>query len=142
KSWLSHPAVDRTAAILPWGAPADVPKMSPVEASARLLHHMRQSWNFTNPEAPLEQQEVVITVPASFDEIARALTVNAARQAGLVKFTLVEDPQAAFYDFTARHRQDLGRQLEGVNLVLVIDVGGGTSDFTLVQVGKDQTLRR
>src|SRR5262245_10034978 len=107
KSWLSHSAVDRTAAILPWGAPADVPKISPVDASARLLEHIRQSWDFAHPDTPLAKQEVVITVPASFDEIARALTVNAARQAGLDKFTLVEEPQAAFYDFIANHRHDL-----------------------------------
>jgi molecular chaperone DnaK (HSP70) len=142
KSWLSHAAVDRTAAILPWGAPADVSKISPVDASARLLRHMLQSWNFGHPDAPLEKQEVVITVPASFDEIARALTVNAAREAGFDKFTLVEEPQAAFYDFIANHRHNLGVELEGVRLVLVVDVGGGTSDFTLVEVGEGQTLRR
>ena len=82
--------------------------------------------------------DAVITVPASFDEIARALTVTAARRAGFEKFTLVEEPQAAFYDFTARHRRDLVSALQGVRLVLVIDVGGGTSDFTLVQVGEDR----
>jgi hypothetical protein len=103
---------------------------------------MLQSWNFGHPEEPLETQEVVITVPASFDEIARALTVNAAREAGFDKFTLVEEPQAAFYDFIANHRHNLGAQLEGVKLVLVVDVGGGTSDFTLVEVGEGQTLRR
>jgi len=142
KSWLSHSAVDRTAAILPWGAPADVPKMSPVEASALLLRHISQSWNYSHPEAPLQEQEVVLTVPASFDEIARALTVTAAKQAGLNKFTLVEEPQAAFYDFTAQHREDLSKQLEGARLVLVIDVGGGTSDFTLVQISEGDKLRR
>src|SRR5215831_8000578 len=142
KSWLSHSAVDRTAAILPWGAPADVSKLSPVDASARLLRHMLQSWNFAHPDAPLEKQEVVITVPASFDEIARALAVTAAREAGFDKFTLVEEPQAAFYDFIANHRHNLGAELEGVRLVLVVDVGGGTSDFTLVEVGESQTLRR
>ena len=107
KSWLSHSGVDRTAAILPWGAPPDVEKMSPVDASSRLLLHIRNAWNQAHPEAPLETLEVVITVPASFDEIARALTVTAARHAGFEKFTLVEEPQAAFYDFTARHRHDL-----------------------------------
>ena len=142
KSWLSHAGVDRSAAILPWGAPSDFPKISPVAASARLLQHMVESWNFEHPAAPLQDQEVVITVPASFDEIARALTVNAARSAGLEKFTLVEEPQAAFYDFTARHRHDLAVALQGVRLVLVVDVGGGTSDFTLVKVSDDQTLRR
>jgi molecular chaperone DnaK (HSP70) len=135
KSWLCHGGVDRSAAILPWGAPAEVPKLSPVDASARLLTHMAQAWNFAHPDAPIAEQEVIITVPASFDEVARALTVKAATQAGLKQFTLVEEPQAAFYDFTARHRHDLANALEGVRLVLVVDVGGGTSDFTLVQVG-------
>ena len=142
KSWLSHSAVDRTAAILPWGAPPDVEKMSPVNASARLLRHILESWNAVHSDARMEAQEAVITVPASFDEIARALTVNAARQAGFDKFTLLEEPQAAFYDFIANRRHDLGTELEGVKLVLVVDVGGGTSDFTLVQVGENQTLRR
>jgi molecular chaperone DnaK (HSP70) len=142
KSWLSHSGVDRSAAILPWGAPSDVEKMSPVDASSRLLLHIRNAWNHAHAEAPLETLEVVITVPASFDEVARALTVTAARRAGFEKFTLVEEPQAAFYDFAARHRQDLSAALEGVTLVLVVDVGGGTSDFTLVEVGRSQSLRR
>ncbi len=135
KSWLCHPGVDRSAPILPWGAPAEVEKLSPVDASGRLLAHMAQAWNAAHPEAPLAAQEVIITVPASFDEAARALTVTAAKQAGLEKFTLLEEPQAAFYDFTARHRHDLAAALAEVRLVLVVDVGGGTSDFTLVQVG-------
>src|SRR5262249_6487124 len=92
-------------------------------------------WDSEHPDAPLNAQEVIITVPASFDEVARALTVQAARSAGLEKFTLVEEPQAAFYDFTARYRRDLEASLDGVRLVLVVDVGGGTSDFTLVAVG-------
>jgi molecular chaperone DnaK (HSP70) len=135
KSWLCHPGVDRSAPILPWGAPADVAKVSPVEASALLLQHMARAWNHAHPDAPLGQQEVVITVPASFDEAARALTVSAARKAGLEKFTLLEEPQAAFYDYTARHRRDLAKSLETVRLVLVVDVGGGTTDFTLVHAG-------
>jgi molecular chaperone DnaK (HSP70) len=135
KSWLCHPGVDRSAPILPWGAPAEVTKISPVDASARLLAHMVSAWNHAHPDAPLAGQEVVITVPASFDEVARALTVTAARQAGLEKFTLVEEPQAAFYDFTARHRYNLAGALRDVRLVLVVDVGGGTTDFTLIQVG-------
>ncbi|HVV70964.1 MAG TPA: Hsp70 family protein, partial [Verrucomicrobiae bacterium] len=135
KSWLCHPGVDRSAAILPWGAPPEVQKLSPVEASAVLLGHLTQAWNSAHPAAPLQDQEVVITVPASFDEVARALTVTAARQAGLEKFTLLEEPQAAFYDFISRHRSCLATALDEVRLVLVVDVGGGTSDFTLVQVG-------
>ncbi|MFB3818350.1 MAG: Hsp70 family protein [Candidatus Methylomirabilales bacterium] len=134
KSWLSHPGVDRTAPILPWGAPADVSRISPVEASARLLRHLARSWDAAHAEDPLAAQEAVITVPASFDEAARSLTVAAAREAGLERFRLVEEPQAAFYDFTARHRRDLAAVLDGLRLVLVVDVGGGTTDFTLVQV--------
>src|SRR5215217_1448168 len=135
KSWLCHPGVDRSAPILPWGAPADVQKLSPVDASALLLTHLARAWDFAHPALPLARQEVVITVPASFDEAARALTVSAARRAGLEKFTLLEEPQAAFYDFTARHRAELARALAGVRLVLVVDVGGGTTDFTLVHAG-------
>jgi hypothetical protein len=135
KSWLCHPGVDRSAPILPWGAIPDVARLSPVAASARLLRHIIQAWDSVHPEAPLATQDVVVTVPASFDEVARALTVKAAQEAGLEKFSLLEEPQAAFYDFTARHRRDLAAVLGGVRLVLVVDVGGGTSDFTLVQVG-------
>jgi molecular chaperone DnaK (HSP70) len=138
KSWLCHPGVDRTAPILPWGAPADVTRLSPVEASARLLEHMRQAWDYAHPGSPLAEQEVIITVPASFDEAARSLTVTAARNAHLEKFTLLEEPQAAFYDFTSHHRRQLTRALENIRLVLVVDVGGGTSDFTLVQVGASE----
>jgi hypothetical protein len=135
KSWLCHPGVNRSAAILPWGAPAEVARVSPVEASALLLSHLAAAWNAAHPGALLAQQEVVITVPASFDEVARALTVNAARQAGLEKFTLIEEPQAAFYDFAAHHREDLAEVLRDVRLALVVDVGGGTTDFTLIQTG-------
>jgi len=134
KSWLCHAGVDRSAPILPWGAPAEVSKVSPVTASAMFLAHIAAAWNAAHPDSPLAAQEVVITVPASFDEVARALTVSAARQAGFERFTLVEEPQAAFYDFTAHHRNDLGEVLRDVRLVLVADIGGGTTDFTLIQV--------
>lgn len=136
KSWLIHQAVDRQAPILPWGAPAEVPRLSPVEAQAELLRHLANAWNARHPEAPLAQQDVVLTIPASFDEAARALTLQAARDAGfeLQRVTLLEEPQAAFYDFTSRHRDGLAKALEGVRLVLVVDVGGGTTDFSLVQV--------
>jgi molecular chaperone DnaK (HSP70) len=135
KSWLCHAGVDRAAPILPWGAPAEVTKISPVEATARLLAHMAAAWNHAQPGAPLADQEVVITVPASFDEVARALTVTAAQQAGYGTLTLVEEPQAAFYDFTSRHQDHLAKALKKARLVLVVDVGGGTSDFTLIEVG-------
>ncbi|MFZ5444964.1 MAG: Hsp70 family protein [Myxococcota bacterium] len=136
KSWLIHQGVDRQAAILPWGAPADVPRLSPVAAQAALLSHLAAAWNHAHPEAPLREQEVVLTIPASFDEAARALTLQAARDAGfeLSKLSLLEEPQAAFYDFTSRHRDALAKALANVGLVLVVDVGGGTTDFSLVQV--------
>lgn len=134
KSWLCHPGVDRTAGILPWGGAADVTKISPVAASTLLLDHIRAAWNHKHPGDLLEAQEVVITVPASFDEVARSLTVTAARNAGLEHFTLVEEPQAAFYHFSQRHQRRLGEILEKIRLVLIADIGGGTTDFTLIQV--------
>lgn len=136
KSWLIHGAVDRQALILPWGAASDVPRLSPVAAQAALLRHMKAAWDAARPDAPLREQEVVLTIPASFDEAARALTLQAARDAGfpLEHLTLLEEPQAAFYDFTSRHRAALARALDGVRLVLIVDVGGGTTDFSLVQV--------
>ena len=134
KSWLSHAGVDRNAAILPWGAAADVPKVSPVLASASYLAHVRAAWNARHPDAPLEAQDIVLTVPASFDEGARALTVEAARLAGLPRLRLLEEPQAAFHDWLLRHRDRLGDELAASRLVLVCDVGGGTTDLTLIQV--------
>lgn len=108
--------------------------VSPVDASARYLGHLAAAWNVAHPDAPLARQELVITVPASFDAVARALTERAARAAGLEGFTLVEEPEAAFGEFVARHRDCLDRALAGVRLVLVVDVGGGTTDFTLIRV--------
>ncbi|MFM0593509.1 Hsp70 family protein [Paraburkholderia dilworthii] len=134
KSWLSHASVDRVAPILPWGAADDVPKVSPVEASASYLAHVRSAWNQRFPDAPLEQQDVVLTVPASFDEGARALTVAAARMAGLPKLKLLEEPQAAFYDWLFQHRERLADELAESRLVLICDVGGGTTDLTLIAV--------
>jgi len=134
KSWLSHPRVDRTAAILPWGAPEGVPRLSPVAASALYLAHLRDAWASRFPEHPLQDQQVVLTVPASFDEVARELTLRAAREAGLERVTLLEEPQAAFYDFATRHRADLAGALGERRLVLVCDVGGGTTDLTLIHV--------
>lgn len=145
KSWLCHPGVNRTADILPWGAPPETGKISPVEASAQILSHLAAAWNHAHPQAPMAEQEVVLTVPASFDEVARALSVTAARRAGIEKLLLVEEPQAAFYDFATAHRRHLDRALGGVRLALVIDVGGGTTDFTLIEVavsGADVILRR
>ena len=134
KSWLSHAAVDREAPILPWGASDDVTKISPVQASASYLAHVRTQWNAAHPEHPLESQELVLTVPASFDEVARALTLKAAKQAGLTRLRLLEEPQAAFYDWINRHQDSLETALEGAKLALVVDVGGGTTDLTLIHV--------
>jgi molecular chaperone DnaK (HSP70) len=134
KSWLSHGAVDRLAGILPWGGPAGVPKVSPVAASASYLAHVRAAWNQRLPHAPLEHQALVLTVPASFDEAARALTLQAARDAGLPTLRLLEEPQAALYDWLFRHRKALPRLLADTRLVLVCDVGGGTTDLSLVRV--------
>ena len=134
KSWLSHAGVDRTAPILPWGAAADIAKVSPVAASASYLAHLRAAWNHQFPRQPLERQELVLTVPASFDEAARALTVEAARLAGLPTLRLVEEPQAACYDWLHRHRDDLAAALGEARLLLVCDVGGGTTDLTLIRV--------
>ncbi|HYP90972.1 MAG TPA: Hsp70 family protein, partial [Polyangiaceae bacterium] len=138
KSWLSHAGVARRDAILPWGADAaETPKISPVEASRRLLEHVRRSWEELFPERPLHQQSVVLTVPASFDEVARELTVEAAEQAGL-RLRLLEEPQAAFYDLIAGERRASVEALLGAErssaTVLVCDVGGGTTDLTLIQV--------
>ena len=142
KSWLSHAAVDRLAAILPWGAAADVPKVSPVDASASYLAHLRAAWNHRFPQALLEHQELVLTVPASFDDAARALTLAAARDAGLPVLRLLEEPQAALYDWLLRHRNALARELANTRLVLVCDVGGGTTDLSLVRVERHGTEPR
>ena len=146
KSWLSHPGVDRQAAILPWGAAADVVKVSPVEASASYLRHVQCAWNQQFPEHPLAQQDIVLTVPASFDEAARALTLQAAQAAGLAKLRLLEEPQAVFYDWLWRHRDRLSSALQATRLVLVCDVGGGTTDLSLIEVtladGEPQLTRR
>jgi molecular chaperone DnaK (HSP70) len=134
KSWLSHPQVDRMAPILPWGAAADVYKVSPVAASASYLAHLRSAWNTRFTAHPLESQYLVLTIPASFDEGARALTLEAARMAGLPSLRLLEEPQAAFYDWLYRQRATLDQQLADTRLVLVCDVGGGTTDFSLMKV--------
>jgi molecular chaperone DnaK (HSP70) len=133
KSWLCHGGVDREAAILPWSAPGDVAKLSPVDASARYLLHLREAWHQRFPDAPLEAQDIILTVPASFDEVARELTVAAAHRAGLARVILLEEPQAAFYAWVHRHEDGL-EPLRDVHLILVVDVGGGTTDFSLIAV--------
>ena len=137
KSWLSNPDVDRTAKILPWDAQEGGRVLSPVEVSKTFLAHIRDAWNQAHPDAPLADQDVVLTVPASFDEEARELTVQAARDAGIEKLTLVEEPAAAFYSWIANHLAQSQKSLFDGQLVLVCDVGGGTSDFTLIRVHRD-----
>jgi molecular chaperone DnaK (HSP70) len=137
KSWLSNPDVDRTAKILPWDAQEASRELSPVEVSASVLRHMREAWDQKHPEDPLADQDVVLTVPASFDEEARELTVMAAEQAGIPRLTLLEEPAAAFYSWIANHLAESRKQLSDGMTVLVCDVGGGTSDFTLIQVSRE-----
>ncbi|MDB5322765.1 MAG: DnaK-related protein [Phycisphaerales bacterium] len=146
KSWLTYTRVDRRSPILPWNAPADVPKVSPVEASRRYLEHIVQTWNAAHPEAPLKDQQVVLTVPASFDAAARDLTREAALAAGLPDdFVLLEEPQAALYAWLADQGDAWRKHLKLGDTLLVCDVGGGTTDFTLIGVAEEDgqlTLRR
>ncbi len=137
KSWLSNPEVDRAAKILPWDAQEGGRVLSPVEVSNAIISHIRDAWNQAHPNEPLAGQDVVLTVPASFDEEARELTVQAARDAGIEKLTLVEEPAAAFYSWIANHLAQSQKSLFDGQLVLVCDVGGGTSDFTLIRVHRD-----
>jgi molecular chaperone DnaK (HSP70) len=143
KSWLCHPGIDREADILPWGSPPEVKKVSPVEASAAYLRHIRDAWNDTLAQGDasrrLETQEVVLTVPASFDEAARELTIEAARRAELATITLLEEPQAAFYCWIVSHQDRWQREVRAGELILVCDIGGGTSDFSLITVVETPT---
>ena len=142
KSWLCHAGVDRSAPLLPWSAPPEVQRVSPVEASARFLRHMLESWNHVmahgQDDYRLEKQQVVLTVPASFDDVARNLTVEAARKAGLANMILLEEPQAAFYCWLAMHPALEATQLKPGSRCLVVDVGGGTSDFSLIRAAEQQ----
>lgn len=138
KSWLSHQAVDRHSEILPWAGVSDVEKVSPVIASASYLNHIRQAWNHRHPGNLLEDQEVVVTVPASFDETARKLTLEAAQLAGLSQVLLLEEPQAVCYDWYARHQHSAAELLKEIPLILVCDVGGGTTDLSLIEAKFNQ----
>lgn len=135
KSWLSNDHVDRTADILPWSREEnDIPKVSPVIATASYLHYVSNAWNHVNPEARLEDQDIVITIPASFDEMARALTVEAANLVGLRDIKLLEEPQAACYDWLYSADTDQLNTLKQQSQMLVIDVGGGTTDLSLLDI--------
>jgi len=142
KSWLCHAGVDRRAPILPWGQ-SEGPRLSPVEASARILGHVRAAWDHlfaAEPDARFAAQDIILTVPASFDEAARELTLEAAAQAGLAQVVLLEEPQAAFYAWMNSHL--VKRRLSPGERVLVFDVGGGTTDFTVVALGEDGRFDR
>lgn len=138
KSWLSHNMQDAREAFLPLEAPEDVTKLSPQEATTRYLNYLRQAWNAKFPEDPLEQQVITITVPASFDPAARDLTVEAARAQGFEELTLLEEPQAAFYAWLAGQGQSWRDQLQVGDTLLVVDIGGGTSDFSMIAVAEEE----
>ena len=137
KSWLSYAGIDRTANVLPVNAPAGLEKTSPVEASRRYLEHLRAAWDAKMPDAPFTEQQILVTVPASFDAVARELTLKAAEQAGYKNLILLEEPQAAFYAWIERHAEWRERVQVG-DLILVVDIGGGTTDFTLIAVTENK----
>src|SRR6476646_9321225 len=141
KSWLCHAGVDRRAPILPWKAPEGGRKVSPLEASTRYLKHFVEAWNAKVAKDVaghrLEQQDIILTVPASFDAVARELTVEAARAAGFENLTLLEEPQAAFYAWLDASHEGLRKQVDVGDVVLVCDVGGGTTDLSLIAVSED-----
>lgn len=138
KSWLCHVAANRRDKILPVEAADVSQRLSPVDASAKYLNHLKEAWNATmakgNSLFELEEQEVILTVPASFDEVARSLTIEAARQAGFQHLTLLEEPQAAFYSWIAQHEQEWETRFKAGETILVCDVGGGTTDFSLIEI--------
>ncbi len=139
KSWLCHAGVDRTAELLPWQGDDDVERLSPIEVTSRYLTHLRDAWQASFPKFPLAEQDVVITLPASFDEVARELTIAAAKQAELPRVLLIEEPQAAFYAWVDRHANSWRNQVSPGQKILVCDIGGGTSDFTLIRVRQSDT---
>jgi Hsp70 protein len=133
KSWLCHSGVDRTSPLLPTTAPEQVARISPLEASRRYLEHLKSAWEFKHPEAPFDDQQMLVTVPASFDAVARELTLRAAADAGYRDVILLEEPQAAFYAWIERYA-DWRERVRVNDLILVVDIGGGTTDFSLIAV--------
>jgi len=134
KSWLCHPGVDRRAAILPADAPAEVARISPLTASTRYLEHLRWAWEQAHPEAPFAQQDITVTIPASFDPAARELTAEACKAAGFANLTLLEEPQAALYSWIQASGGHWRKQVKHGDVILVVDVGGGTTDLSLIAV--------
>lgn len=139
KSWLCNPRVDKEGNILPWGSEGVV-KVSPVTATAEYLKHIKNAWNNSvkDEDMFLENQYIVITIPASFDETAREFTLKAAVKAGLTEVTLLEEPLAAFYSWLVKHEQDWQKHVNPGELVMVCDVGGGTTDFTLISLRESE----
>lgn len=138
KSWLCHPGIDRRAATLPIEAPAEIEQLSPLQASILYIEHLRASWDMTHPEQPLAQQAVTLTVPASFDPAARELTAEAARAVGLENLILLEEPQAALYSWIQATQGGWREQVSVGDIILVIDVGGGTTDLSLIAVTEQE----
>jgi molecular chaperone DnaK (HSP70) len=138
KSWLCCEGIDRRSSFLPFKSPDEVEKRSPVDVAAAYLEHLRNAYNEAHPGAPLQEQPVVLTVPASFDVVARELTVEAARRAGLEHLTLLEEPQAALYAWLAEAGDDWRKHIGVDDRILVCDIGGGTSDFSLIAVGEHE----
>ena len=134
KSWLSHAGVDRRGPILPPDAPEEVNRVSPLEASTYYLTHLRDAWNYRHPDAPISEQEVTITIPATFDPAARELTAEAAKAAGFEHMTLLEEPQAAVYSWLQSSGGGWRKQVKVGDIILVVDVGGGTTDLSLIAV--------
>lgn len=137
KSWLCHGGVDRRSALLPLNGPDDVEKISPFAACLAYINHLHRAWDENFPDSPLVEQDVTITVPASFDPAARELTVEAARESGIKFLTLLEEPQAALYSWINSSGDDWRNQVAVGDIVLVVDVGGGTTDLSLVSVTED-----
>jgi molecular chaperone DnaK (HSP70) len=136
KSWLSNQNADATLPLLPLAATEGVEKISPLEASRQYLEHVRHTWNAKFPDSPFDRQTILLTVPASFDAAARDLTQKAAHLAGYPEVTLLEEPQAAFYAWLERH-PDWRELVTPGDLILVVDIGGGTTDFTLISVAEE-----
>jgi molecular chaperone DnaK (HSP70) len=134
KSWLCHPGVDRRAAILPNDAPPEVARVSPLETSIRYLTHLREAWDHAHPDAPFSEQQITVTIPASFDPAARELTAEAAQAAGYAGMTLLEEPQAALYSWIQKSAGEWRKQVRVGDIILVVDVGGGTTDLSLIAV--------
>lgn len=137
KSWLCHSGIDRREKNLPLESEEKEQRMSPLQACAEILRHLRQAWEVAMPDAPFALQKILVTVPASFDPSARQLVQEACEQAAFPEIVLLEEPQAAFYAWLYAHADDWRKELKVGDSILVIDIGGGTTDFSLIQVEQE-----